>query len=311
MPVETAYPSYSIVGNNFGFLGRPLREDPGSADVAVIGVPYDLGTSGRGGARHGPQAIRAASANLKWEEQRWPWPFNALERLEVIDCGDLSFPPGESAAMVERLERTVSAHLSSGRKVLAFGGDHFITLPLLRAHARHLGEPVRVVHFDAHTDSEETDESRYYHGSMFYHAPKEGIVDARNSVQIGIRTEYRRETHPFEVIDADAVADLGVDGIVATIKDTVGDGPVYITFDIDCLDPAFAPGTGTPVVGGISTAQALRILRGLVGLRLVGMDIVEVAPAYDSSEITALAAATLGLEFLYVLAACTEPAEAR
>lgn len=302
MSEADAFPTYSIVGNNFGFLGRPLRADPQGGDVAVIGVPYDMGTSGRAGTRHGPQGIRAASSNLRWEERRWPWRFNVFDRLDVVDCGDIVFPPGESARMVEALEAAITRHLAAGRKPLVLGGDHFITLPILRALARHRGEAVRMVHFDAHTDNEATDETRYYHGSMFYHAPREGVLDAGRSVQVGIRTEYNYEHHPFTVIDAEQVSRRGVDGVVAQIRDIVGDGPVYVTFDIDCLDPAFAPGTGTPVAGGLGTAQALPILRGLKGLELLGMDIVEVAPCYDHAEITSLAAATLGLEFLYLLA---------
>ncbi len=302
MSEADAFPTYSIVGNNFGFLGRPLRADAQGADVAVIGVPYDMGTSGRAGTRHGPQGIRAASSNLRWEERRWPWRFNLFERLDVVDCGDIVFPPGESQAMVDALEAAITGHLVAGRKPLVLGGDHFITLPILRAIARHRGQAVRMVHFDAHTDNEATDETRYYHGSMFYHAPREGILDAESSVQVGIRTEYNYENHPFTVIDAEQVARGGVDAVIAEVREVVGNGPVYVTFDIDCLDPAFAPGTGTPVAGGLGTAQALPILRGLKGLDLLGMDIVEVAPCYDHAEITSLAAATLGLEFLYLLA---------
>ncbi len=299
--------SYSITGNNFGYLGRPISRQPGGADVVVLGIPYDLGTSGRGGARHGPQGVRAASANLRWEENRWPWRFNALERLRVIDYGDITFPPGESARMVSAVERAAGDILDAGARLLTFGGDHFVTLPLLRAHARKLGRPLHMVHFDAHTDNEATEATRYYHGSMFYHAPKEGLIDPDHTVQVGIRTEYDYDNHPFTVIDADRVATAGIDEVVGAIRAAVGDGPVYLTFDIDCLDPAYAPGTGTPVAGGLTTSQALRILRGLEGLDLVGMDIVEVAPAYDHAEITALAAATLGLEFLYLLAAAREP----
>jgi agmatinase len=205
--------------------------------------------------------------------------------------------------MVEALERVIGDHLAAGRKVLTLGGDHFITLPILRAHARHRGGPVRMVHFDAHTDSEATDETRYYHGAMFYHAPREGILDPAHSAQLGIRTEYAVEDYPYTVIDAERAAEDDIDAIVGEIRDTVGDGPVYVTFDIDCLDPAFAPGTGTPVAGGLSTTRALRILRGLKGLDLIGMDVVEVAPGYDHADITALAAATFALEFLYLLAA--------
>lgn len=303
MPDNDTFPTYAIVGNNFGFLGRPVRPDGNGADVVVLGIPYDMATSGRAGARHGPQAVRAASANLRWEERRWPWRFDLAGRLNVADAGDVVFPPGESGAMVEAVEDVVGRHLAAGRKLLSIGGDHFVTLPLMRAYSRHLGAPLRMVHFDAHTDTESTGESRYYHGSMFHHAPREGILDASRSVQVGIRTEYGYDDHPFTVIDAVRAAEDDVAAIVSDIHGVVGGGPVYVTFDIDCLDPAFAPGTGTPVAGGLSTARALSIMRGLAGLDLVGMDVVEVAPAYDHAEITALAAATLALEFLYLVAA--------
>ncbi|KAA3632928.1 MAG: agmatinase, partial [Proteobacteria bacterium] len=159
MPAETSFPTYSIAGNSFGYLGRPLRNDASAADVAVVGVPYDMGTSGRAGTRHGPQGIRMASSNLRWEEKRWPWRFNLSDRLEIVDCGDLAFPPGESERMVDALEQVVASHLEAGRHVLTFGGDHFITLPLLRAHSRFRGGPVRMIHFDAPTDHEATEES--------------------------------------------------------------------------------------------------------------------------------------------------------
>ncbi|MHC4458905.1 MAG: arginase family protein, partial [Planctomycetota bacterium] len=158
------------------------------------------------------------------------------------------------------------------------------------------------IHFDAHTDTER-EPDQYDHGSVFFHAVNEGIVVPERSVQVGIRTEYIRDDHRFTVLDAGWVTDHSANDVLKEIKRIVGEHPAYFTFDIDCLDPAFAPGTGTPVVGGLSTYSALKITRGLVGCNLIGMDIVEVCPPYDHAEITALAAATLGLEFLYVLAA--------
>jgi len=160
-----------------------------------------------------------------------------------------------------------------------------------------------MIHFDAHTDTYEEEGSTYNHGSMFYHAPREGIIDPDKTIQVGIRTEYTESKHQFEVISAAKANDLSAEQIIDQIKTRVGDNPCYLTFDIDCLDPAFAPGTGTPVVGGLATDRTLKILRRLQGINLSGMDIVEVAPSYDHAEITALAAATLGLEMLYVLAA--------
>ena len=186
--------------------------------------------------------------------------------------------------------------------MLTFGGDHFVTLPLLRAHAKQLGK-LALIHFDAHTDTFPMEGAEYFHGSMFYHAPREGLIDADRSIQVGIRTEYSESDHEFEVISAAVANDLGVEEILDRIRARVGDAPCYLTFDIDCLDPAYAPGTGTPVAGGLTSDRALKIIRGLAGINLVGMDLVEVAPSYDHADITSLAGATLGLEMLHALAA--------
>ena len=293
--------SYSMFANVHSYMGVPLSRKLDNADVAVLGVPYDLGTTGRAGTRHGPLGVRNASAYLRWEEKRWPWPFNAFERLNVVDYGDIEFGPGDSELMVGAVVEHVAAMQAKGVKSLAFGGDHFVTLPLLRAAHKTHGT-VALVHFDAHTDTYSESE-KYDHGCMFYHAPKEGLIDPSRSIQVGIRTEYNVEDHEFQVIDATAANALSVEEIVTAIKQRVGDNPVYLTFDIDCLDPAFAPGTGTPVVGGISTDKATGIIRGLEGLNIIGADVVEVAPSYDQAEITALAAATIGLDILYLMAA--------
>ncbi|MFT5221561.1 MAG: agmatinase [Planctomycetota bacterium] len=294
--------SFSIFTNIFGYKGAPLSRDLDDADVFVVGLPYDLGTTGRAGTRGGPPAIRQASANLRWEENRWPWGFNLFDRLRVADYGDLEFPGGSHEGFLEEVEHHYGRLLAAGKTTLSFGGDHFVTLPLLRAHHKQHGQ-LAMIHFDAHTDTYEEKGSTYNHGSMFYHAPRDGLIDADKSIQIGIRTEYTKSRHEFEVIDAAVANDISATEIIDRIHDRVGDGPCYLTFDIDCLDPAYAPGTGTPVVGGLTTDRALKIIRGLQGVNLVGMDVVEVAPAYDNAEITALAAATLGLEMLYVLAA--------
>jgi len=273
----------------------------GDIDVVISGIPFDQTTTGRPGARFGPASIRKASANLAWELRRWPWGFNVFDVLGVVDCGDLCFDSTERNQMLLQVQQHASQILAADKTMLTFGGDHYISLPLLREHAKQFG-PVALIHFDAHTDSER-EPDQHHHGTMFYHARNEGIIDPRRSVQIGIRTEYIRDDHQFTVLDADWVMAHSAGDILDTIKLVVGDHPAYVTFDIDCLDPAFAPGTGTPVIGGLSTALALQIIRGLTGFELVGMDIVEVCPSYDHAEITSLAAATLGLEFLYVLAA--------
>ena len=289
----------SLVSNNFGFLRLPLDFNPyeGDAEWVITGIPYDIAVSGRSGARFGPESIRRASVNLTWEHKRFPWTFDVRERLNIVDCGDLVYSFGDSRDFVEKLEAHATQLLQAGKKCLSLGGDHFVTLPLLRAHAKHFGK-LALVHFDAHTDTY-ANGSEFDHGTMFYTAPKEGLIDPSRSVQIGIRTEHNKSL-PFTVLSAPQVNDDSVETTVAKIKETVGDMPVYLTFDIDCIDPAFAPGTGTPVCGGLTTDRVLKILRGLTDLNIVGMDVVEVAPSYDQADITALAGATIALEMLYL-----------
>jgi len=284
------------------FMNCKMARDATASEVDVVisGVPFDLTTTGRPGARFGPESIRQMSAHLAWEICRWPWNFHVFDVLNVVDCGDLDFNPAERDQMVARLQQHAHKILAADNTMLTFGGDHFITLPLLREHAQKHG-PVALIHFDAHTDTERQPD-QYHHGTHLFHAVNEGIIDVPQSVQIGVRTEYIRDGHGFTVLDAGWVADRDVGEVLNKIKRVVGRHPAYVSFDVDCLDPAFAPGTGTPVIGGLSTDSALKIIRGLTGCNLIGMDVVEVSPPYDHGEITALAAATLGLEFLYVLA---------
>ncbi|NOH98270.1 agmatinase [Vibrio sp. 99-70-13A1] len=293
---------YSLYSNSMSFMRQPYLRNPVSsdADLVVLGVPLDMATSGRPGARMGPDAIRRASVNLAWEGNKFPWDFNVFDRAKVIDAGDLVFDCGDAEDFTYRLEAATNEILKSGKTMLALGGDHFITLPILRAYAKYHGE-MALIHFDAHTDTY-ANGSNYDHGTMFYHAPNEGLISPKHSVQIGIRTEYDKQDHGFNVINAMEANDLSADDIVARIRDIIGDKPVYVTFDIDCLDPAFAPGTGTPVCGGLNSDKVLKILRGLAGVNIVGMDVVEVSPPYDHSDLTALAGATVALELMYAWA---------
>ena len=294
---SVAEPTYS---GALSFLRRPYSKDLAQADVAVLGVPFDLATTNRPGTRLGPRAIRAASASLAWCAP-YAWDFDPLERLRVVDAGDVFFDPGRPAEAPEAIRAAFAAVVARGVLPLALGGDHFISYPILQAlHAEH--GPLALVHFDAHSDTWRDEDGRIDHGTMFFHAARQGLVDPARSIQLGMRTR-NPETHGFRVLDARELHAAGIEAALAAIRERVGDHPCYITFDIDFLDPAFAPGTGTPVVGGFSTHEALRLVRGLAGLRVVGMDVVEVSPPYDHAEITALAAASVAQELLAV-AAC-------
>ena len=293
---------HSFYANVYSYMGLPLSRDldDASVDAVVMGIPYDLGTSGRAGTRGGPNAVRQASSNLRWEENRWPWEFALGQRLKAIDYGDVQFLWGDSEDMLAKVEAYAALITGAGKTLVSVGGDHFVTLPLLRGHAKTHGK-MALVHFDAHTDAYDEQE-KYNHGCMFHRAPREGLIDPAHSIQIGIRTDYDRATHEYQVINAHQANEQSVAATVAAIRARVGDHPAYLTFDIDCLDPAFAPGTGTPVVGGLSTSRAMRILQGIADLNIVGFDVVEVSPAYDHAQITALAGATLALQFLYMRA---------
>jgi len=277
------------------FMRRRYTKDLAGVDVAVTGIPFDLATSNRPGTRFGPAAIRAASAQLSWGPP-WPWGFDPMDRLAVVDYGDCTFDYGRPAGVPGEIEAHAGAIIDQGASLLSLGGDHFITLPLLRAHAERHG-PLALVHFDAHSDTWKDEEGRIDHGTMFFHAAREGVVAPEHSVQIGIRT-HNSDPMGFTWLDAAWIHEHGAAAAIEETRRVVGTRKAYLTFDIDCLDPSFAPGTGTPVVGGLSTHQAQSIIRGLDGVDFVGMDIVEVAPPYDHAEMTALAAASLSLDYL-------------
>lgn len=280
-----------------GFLRAPRAADPRGADMAFLGIPLDLATTFRPGARFGPAAVRAASAQLA-ELKAFPYGFNPLDRLRLVDLGDLQFDAGAPTLIPELIEAAASDIIETGAVLLACGGDHFVTLPLLRAHAAKHG-PLALVHFDAHpdtwSDNPELPHTELNHGTMFARAVREGLIRPDRSIQIGIRT-WVDDPLGLAIVDGPAVHELGPAAVAARILERVGEAPCYLTVDIDVLDPAFAPGTGTPVAGGLSSAQLLGILRRLHGLAIVGSDVVEVSPPYDHGEITAIAAAAVAFE---------------
>jgi len=284
-------PSFSGVQS---FYRRKYTKDLTGVDVAVAGVPLDTFVTNRPGARFGPEAIRHASSLMSWDAP-WPWKRNPFDELAVADYGDCFLDPGRPETLHAAIKDFASDVLRSSA-LLTLGGDHYVSYPLLEAHAERFG-PLSLVHFDAHSDTWKDSAKRLDHGTMFYHAAREGTVAASRSVQVGMRTNNEDDSG-FTVIDGARVHAEGAAAVAREIRRVVGDKPAYVTFDIDCLDPAYAPGTGTPVCGGLSTWQAREILFALAGLNVVGMDIVEVSPPYDHAQMTALAGATIASDLL-------------
>ena len=291
-------PTFSVPST---FLGVERRD--AGAEFCVAGVPLDIGTTNRSGARFGPQAIRQASRMLVDGEHPRGWIDPS--KLSLADIGDFRIALGDMPASLARIEEQAVAlpHL------VALGGEHSITLALLRALARRRGGPSALVHVDGPGDTWPDNFGQVYaHGSVFYHAIEERLIDPKRTVQIGIRSPVQREVHDWTVargvtiLAAEAVHEAGPRATAERVRAIVGDAPAYLSFDVDALDPAFAPGTGTPEIGGLATWQAQGILRRLAGLTFVGMDVVEVCPPYDVAEITALAAASRVWEYLALVA---------
>ncbi len=282
-------------GGALSFLRRNYTKDLKNVDIAVTGIPFDMATSNRPGTRFGPRAIRAGSVGLA-ELEAYPFGFDPFDHVAVADYGDCFIDYGYPQNAPELIELHAEEILSSNTMMLSMGGDHYITYPILKAHAKKHG-PLSLIHFDAHCDTWVDDGRRMDHGSMFLRALNEGIIDPTTSVQIGIRT-HNSNTYGFTVLGAPWIHREGIPAAIDVLNEVVGENNAYLTFDIDCLDPAFAPGTGTPVAGGLSSAQALEAIRSLGDFNIVGMDVVEVAPIYDVGEITSVAAATLLHDFI-------------
>ena len=287
-------PAYAGVTS---FLRRKYTRDLEGVDVAVTGIPFDSAVSNRPGTRFGPRAIRSESSQIAWDRP-YHWDSDPLDTLAVVDYGDCDFDQGRPETIPGAIQDHIGEILQGGAATLTFGGDHYITYPVLRAHQEMHG-PLSLIQFDAHTDTWKADDEagRVDHGTMFYQAVKGGTVVPARSVQVGIRT-VNDDPLGVNIIDAPEVHNSSLDDTIARIRKIVGGHKVYLTFDIDCLDPSFAPGTGTPVIGGLTPHQVQTIIRGLAGINLVGMDVVEVSPAYDTAGNTALAAATIAYDLL-------------
>ncbi len=290
------------------FMRLPVSRDLNGVDVAIVGIPFDSGTSYRSGTRFGPQKIRESSLML--------WGFNRVmnvaptEILKIVDFGDLPVVPVDIRATMKVITEEVTTILEQDVQVISLGGDHSTSLPLLRAHAKKHGE-LAVIHIDSHPDTwnEEFEDQPYSHGTPFIRAIEEKLINTEAYIQVGIRGPVSSPSDIPEnlalgakMLPIETVFDLGIPATIAEIIKTIGDRPVYVSLDIDSVDPAFAPGTGTPEVGGLSSFQILQLVRGLKGLNIVGFDLVEVSPPYDHGEITSILAANLVFEFLSLLA---------
>jgi agmatinase len=309
--VATTGPRDPFVSPRFGqiatFMLLPAADSPAGLDVALLGVPYDGGVSYRTGARFGPRAVREQSSLIRpWNPVLKVHPF---ERLRVADCGDVDVVPISIERTHEAIERRIDTVLAAGARPLCVGGDHSITLPILRALARRHG-PLGVVHFDAHPDTwDEYFGSKLFHGTPFRRAVEQGLIDTTRFVQVGIRGPLYgaedfafHDEHGIEVLRIEPIKEQGLTWATGRLARLRG-GPLYCSFDIDVLDPAYAPATGTPEVGGLTSWEALSLVRSLVGTSLVGADVVEVSPPYDGpGQITSLMAANLAFELLGVMA---------
>ena len=279
----------------------------GRVDIGLVGVPWDGGTTNRAGARHGPRQMRDMSTMMRQVHHR-----SKLEPYKLARCadlGDVSVNPIDLSDTLQRVENYYAALHAAGIVPLSAGGDHLLTLPILRGIARN--RPVGLVHIDAHTDTADRffGDFRYVHGTPFRRAIEEGLLDPKRTIQIGIRGSMNTadekewgEAQGIRLIEIEEFHELGIDAVLAEAHRIAGTGPTYLSFDIDALDPAFAPGTGTPEIGGLTTIEAQRLVRGLRGIDFVGGDVVEVAPPFDASGGTALVGATIMFETLCLLA---------
>ena len=277
------------------FMRRKYTKNLKGAETVILGIPFDAATSNRPGSRYGPQAIRRASAIFDNDPQ-YPFMRDLFENMPTIDYGDVRLDYGDHSKTPGIIEREAKKILKSADYLLSLGGDHYVTWPLLKAHAEKHG-PLAMIQFDAHQDTWFDSESRIDHGSFVGRAARAGIIDVAKSIQVGIRTQAPDDCG-VKIVYGHEVEEMSAKQIAETILAHVGDAPCYLTFDIDCLDPAYAPGTGTPVAGGPSSAKILSVLQQLGDLDIRGSDVVEVAPAYDHADITAIAGSTVAMYML-------------
>ena len=310
-PAETPTIDHAFTGDRKGpahdptyagalsFMRRRYTKNVKGADAIVWGIPFDAAVTNRPGARFGPQAMRRAAAIFDNDPQ-YPFHRQLFETMAVVDYGDCLLDTGNHQKTPATIEREAAKLLKSGAFLLSLGGDHFVTWPLLKAHAAIHG-PLALVQFDAHQDTWPDDGKRIDHGSFVARAVKDGIIDPDRSIQIGIRT-HAPDDCGIKILYGYDVEEMRASDVAYAIAERTGGKKTYVTFDIDCLDPAYAPGTGTPVAGGPSSAKILSVLRQMGQIDIVGADVVEVAPAYDHADITAIAASAVAMSYLGLLA---------
>jgi len=290
------------------FMRLPASREFDGVDVAIVGIPFDSGASNRAGTRFGPRKIRESSLLL--------WGYNQVlgvapaEELSIVDYGDVSTIAVDINATMENITSEIKGILEKDVTVVALGGDHSISLPLLRAHTAKFGPPA-VIHFDSHPDTWDWEfkDQPYSHGTPFRRAIEEELIDTSAYLQIGIRgpTSWANDLSNAremgaKILTIHQVFEMGIPAVITEMRETIGERPVYVSLDIDSVDPAFAPGTGTPEVGGLTSYQILQLVRGMQGLNIDGFDLVEVSPPYDHGDITAILGANLAFEFISLLA---------
>jgi guanidinopropionase len=310
-PIDAAVvPRFASIAT---FMRLPLVTSAEGLDIALVGIPWDGGTTNRAGARQGPREMRSQSTLMR--RVHHVSGIAPFELASVADVGDIAVNPFDIPSAMEGIEAGIAAILGPGATPICAGGDHLTTLPVMRAVAKKHG-PLGLIHFDSHSDTNDAyfGNNRLTHGTPFRRAIEEGVLDPKRAVQIGIRGSiYDPKEHDWaraqgiRIIYMEECVARGVGDVMAEARAIAGTGPAYISFDIDCLDPSYAPGTGTPEIGGFTTREAQAMLRALAGVKIVGADVVEVAPPFDVGGITALAGATMMFELLCLVAAQIAP----
>ncbi len=292
----------SLISNLFGFMRFPIiiknkYSIRDKFNTIIIGIPCEISSTGKPGSKLAPNYVRKESIHLCWEKKKWPWNFKLKKYITVIDGGDLIYKQGNIKNLNKKINQKIINLLKIKKNIIFIGGDHYITLPILRTY-KNFYKKISLIHFDAHTDMY-YEKNNYDHGSIIYQIKKEKIISRKNIIQLGIRT-YTSKKNRIKTITAEKINKYSTNKIINKIEKITNNLPTYISFDIDCIDPSYAPGTGTPVINGITTNKIFKILRKLKKINIIGCDIVEINPIYDKSGITSLTGANIILDLIYL-----------